>query len=221
MIRIFKRCAMALLAVSISLTAGCELAGVAVDRASGGPTVKAKYIPIPTDSMLVLVESYGLALDSGIEAEHMTLSLSQSLKDNKIAPILDGQKLERLKDIDPHEYHKMTIADVGRRLGAKQVLYINISRAEIVRPGGSGQVRGHMEATVKIVDSATGETRFPSDSSSEVVQITTNWIPDNENKSESDVRAQMADQMAEDVGKLFRDYHPDAEPMPTVNVDEH
>jgi hypothetical protein len=221
MMRIFNRCMLALLAVSISLVAGCELAGVAIDRAGGGSTIKAKYVPVPKDSMLVLVESYGLALDSGIEAEHLTLSLSKSLTDNKIAPVLNNEKLEHLKDVDPREYHKLTIADIGRRLGAKQVLYVNISRAEIVRPPGSGQVRGHMEATVKIVDSASAETRFPTDSSSEAVQITTTWIPDNANKTESDVRAQMADQMAEDISKLFHDYHPDDEPMPAVSVDEH
>ncbi|HEY1922843.1 MAG TPA: hypothetical protein VGG44_08750 [Tepidisphaeraceae bacterium] len=212
---------MLVLAVSISLAAGCELAGVAIDRASGGPTVKAKYVPVPTDSMLVLVESYGLALDSGIEAEHLTMSLGKALTDSKVAPILNNQKLERLKDIDPHEYHKMTIADIGRRLGVKQVLYVNITRADIMRPVGGGQVRGHMEATVKIVDSASAETRWPTDSASEAVQITTNWIPDNENKTESDVRAQMSDQMADDIGKLFHEYNLDAAPMPPVNIDEH
>jgi hypothetical protein len=31
----------------------------------------------------------------------------------------------------------------------------------------------------------------------------------------------MADQMAEDISKLFHDYHPDDEPMPAVSVDEH
>ncbi|MGD0464511.1 MAG: hypothetical protein ABSB74_18655 [Tepidisphaeraceae bacterium] len=219
MILLFKRCAALLLAGSVCLATGCEMAGVAIERASGGPTVKAKYVPAPKDSMLVLVESYGLALDSGIEAQHLTLSLSRSLTDNKIAPVLNGQQLERLKDADPREYHSMTIADIGRKLGARQILYVNISRAEIVKPAGSGQMRGHMEATVKIVDSASADTRWPTDSSSERVQITTNWIPDNANKTDSDVRAQMADQMAEDIGKLFHDYHPDAEPMPTVNVD--
>jgi hypothetical protein len=29
----------------------------------------------------------------------------------------------------------------------------------------------------------------------------------------------MADQMAEDISKLFHDYHPDQEPLPKVNVD--
>ena len=219
MIRVFKRCAAIFLAGSLCLTAGCELAGVAMDRASGGPTVKAKYIPAPHDPMLVLVESYGLALDSGIEEEHMTLSLSQTLTNNNIAMVLSGTRLERLKDSDPREYHKMTIADIGRKVGAKQILYVNISRAEITKPPGSGQMRGHMEATVKIVDSVTAETRWPTDSASETVQITTNWIPDNANKSDSDMRAKMADQMAEDIGKLFHDYYPDQEPMPKVNVD--
>jgi hypothetical protein len=219
MIRLFKQCAAVFLAASLCLAYGCETAGVLAERASGGPLVKAKYVPVPTDSMLVLVESYGLALDSGIEAEHMTLTLSKSLTDNKIAPLVNGQKLERLKDIDPHQYHGMSIADIGRRLGARQVLYVNITRSEIMKPPGSGQMRGHMEAIVKIVDSVSAENRWPTDSSSEQVQITTNWIPDDANKTDTDVRAQMADQMAEDVSKLFHDYHPVEEPMPKVNVD--
>ncbi len=219
MMRLFKRCAGVLLAGSLCFAAGCQAAGAALDRASGGPTVKAKYVPAPQDPMLVLVESYGLALDSGIEAEHMTLSLSQSLTDNKIAPLVDGQKLERLKDADPRKYGNMSIAEIGRRLGAKQILYVNISRSEIEKPAGSGQMRGNMDATVKIVDSASAATRWPTDSPYEIVQIQTNWIPDDANKTDSDVRAQMADQMAEDIGKLFHDYHPDQEPMPKVNMD--
>ena len=62
----------------------CQMIGVAADRALGGPTVKAKYVPEKNDPMLVFVESYGLVLDSGIESEHMTLSLQQVLEDNKM-----------------------------------------------------------------------------------------------------------------------------------------
>jgi hypothetical protein len=216
---LFKRCAAALLAASVCFTAGCQMIGVAADRASGGPTVKAKYVPEKNDPMLVFVESYGLVLDSGIESEHMTLSLQQALEDNKIAPLVNQQALEKLEDAHPQDYHKMTIADIGRKLGAKQVLYVNITRAEIAKPGGSGQMRGHMEALVKIVDSASADTRWPTDSPSEFVQITTGWIPDNANKTDSDVRAQMADQMADDIAKLFHEYHPEQPPMQKVNVE--
>jgi hypothetical protein len=98
-------------------------------------------------------------------------------------------------------------------------LYVNVWRSEVDRPPGSGQMRGHMDAVVKIVDSNTGDTRWPNDAPSEAVQITTAWIPDSAQKTENDLRAQMAEEMAADIGKLFHDYHPDQEPVDKMGVD--
>jgi hypothetical protein len=208
-----------MLAGAFGALAGCEIAGAVADRAVD-PTVNAKYVPNQKDSMLVLVESYNLALDSGIESQHMALTLGRSLRDDKIATTVDPQKLERLRDADPVRYRRMTIAEIGRRVGARQVLYVHIWRAEIVKPPGSGQMRGHLEAIVKIVDTATGDTRWPTDASSEAVQITTAWIPDASGTTDADLRARMADQMAQDIGRLFHDYHPDEqEPAPKINLD--
>jgi len=207
-----------MLAGAFCALAGCELAG-AVTEKTVAPTVNAKYVPNKKDSMLVLVESYNLSLDSGIESQHMALTLGRSLRDDKIATTVDQQNLERLRDADPVQYRKMSIAEIGRRVGARQVLYVHIWRAEIVKPPGSGQMRGHLEAVVKIVDTATGDTRWPTDASSEAVQITTEWIPDSSGTTDADLRARMADQMAQDIGRLFHDYHPDDEPMEKVNVD--
>jgi len=202
----------------LCLLGGCTILSVVSQRTVGNP-VDAKYVPKKTDSMLVLVESYGLALDSDIESQHMTLVLRRVLNDAKIAPLVDQQSLEQLKDLDPQKYAPMTIADIGRRVGARQVLYVNIWRSEIVKPAGSGQMRGHMDAVVKIVDADTGDTRWPMDAPSEDVQITTDWTVESQDKTESDLRAQMADEMAEDIGKLFHNYHTDQEPMEKVNVD--
>jgi hypothetical protein len=197
---------------------GCSILGVVSQRTEGTP-VDAKYVPKKTDSMLVLVESYGLALDSDIESQHMTLVLRRVMNEAKIAPLVDQQALEQLKDSDPQKYAPMTIADIGRHVGARQVLYVNIWRSEIVKPAGSGQMRGHMDAVVKIVDADTGDTRWPMDAPSEDVQITTDWTVESQDKTESDLRAQMADEMAEDIGKLFHGYHTDQEPMEKVNID--
>jgi hypothetical protein len=213
----FRIAGYALAAGAVWTLAGCQAVGVVADRANG-PTVSAKYVPNKNDTMLVLVESYGLSLDSGIETQHMTLVLRKMLDDARIASLVDQQALERLQD-NQRQYTPMTIAEIGRRLGARQVLYVNIWRAEIVKPAGSGQMRGHMDAIVKIVDSATGDTRWPSDAPSEAVQITTDWTPESADKTEDDLRAQMADQMADDIGKLFHDYHPDQEPIEKVNLD--
>jgi len=214
--RSFRR---VMLAGALGALAGCQIAGAVADRAVT-PTVNAKYVPNNKDSMLVLVESYNLSLDSGIESQHMALTLGRSLRDDKIATTVDQQKLERLRDADPDQYRKMTIAEIGRRVGARQVLYVHIGRDEIVKPPGSGQMRGHLEAIVKIVDSATGDTRWPTDTTSETVQITTDWIPDRSGTTDADLRARMADQMAQDIGRLFQDYHPDEEEPPSkINLD--
>jgi hypothetical protein len=215
---LYKALRNAVVISALSAIYGCSAAGVAIDR-TVGPTVSAKYVPSKTESMLVLVESYGLSLDSGIEAQHMTIVLNKSLTDQKIATMVDPQSLERLRDANPAQYKPLTIADIGRKVGARQVLYVNIWRSEIVKPAGSGQMRGQMEAVVKIVDTATGDTRWPSDAPSDTVQITTDWTPESAQKTENDLRAQMADQMAEDISKLFHDYHPDQEPMEKINID--
>ncbi|HEX4055595.1 MAG TPA: hypothetical protein VHX86_15125 [Tepidisphaeraceae bacterium] len=214
-----KRCTVVLLVCFVCAAAGCSLLSIASNKAGADTAVKAKYVPNKKDSMLVLVESYGLNLDSPIESEHMNLTLNKTLAYNNVAPIVDQQLLERLRDANSQAYHQMTIADIGRKLGAKQVLYVNITRAELEKPPGSGQVRGHMEALVKIVDSQSADTRWPTDSPSEFVQITTNWAPQTPKETDNDIRAQMSDQMAEDIGKLFYDSQIDQEEMPKVNVE--
>jgi hypothetical protein len=200
----------------IASLAGCELIGAGADKL-GDNTQKAKYVPNKKDTMLVLVESYGVSLDSDIEAQHLTLSLRKEIVNAKIAPLVDQQALEKLKDASPDQYAPMSIAEIGRKVGAGQILYVNIWRAEVDKPVGGGQLRGHMDAVVKIVDASTGDTRWPNESPSEAVQITTNWFPDNQ-KTDTDVRAQMADQMAQDIGQLFHDYHPpDQDETPEEN----
>jgi hypothetical protein len=195
---------------------GCEAAGILASDATGEPTVKAKYVPDKQASMLVLVESYGLAVDSEIESQHIALTLGRALTDEKVASIVDPQVLEKLRDSDPEKYNQMTIAEIGRKVGARQILYVDIQRDEVVKPPASGQMRGHIEAVIKVVDSATGNTRWPLDESSERVQYTSDWTPESASSTESDLRAKMADQMADDISKLFHDYQVD-QPLPDAD----
>jgi len=66
----------------------------------------------------------------------------------------------QLRDSNGDEYNKMTIDGIGRAAGAKQVLYVQITYADVEHPTGSDQARGIMTARVRIVDSDTGETRL-------------------------------------------------------------
>ena len=204
-----SRAARLLALLALLCLAGCDLAGAVVTETTGDATVKAKYTPDKNASMLVLVESYGLAVDSDIESQHMARTLGRALTDQKVATIVDQQALEKLRDADPAGYNKLTIADIGRKVGARQVLYVDIQRDEIEKPPGSGQMRGQIEAVIKIVDSASGDTRWPKNESSEAVRYTSDWVPESDTSTDTDLRAQMADRMAQDISKLFHDYKVD------------
>src|ERR1700677_5050930 len=99
-----SRAARLLALLSLFALTGCDLAGAVVAESTGDATVKAKYTPDKNASMLVLVESYGLAVDSDIESQHIALTLGRALADEKVANILDQQTLETLRDADPDGY---------------------------------------------------------------------------------------------------------------------
>jgi hypothetical protein len=69
-----------------------------------------------------------------------------------------------------------------------------------------------MAAKVRIVDSDTGETRWPAGSrTGVVVQIETDWSR-NDSSSHVKIHDEMADELADAIGKLFRAYVPDRPP---------
>src|SRR5579862_7685465 len=112
--------------ISVALLAcgGCEIVGAVLSKTTGPDSVDAEYVP-PQEPMLVLVESWGNAGSVGADSERLSAALVKELKDNKVAPLVDPNKLESLRDADSGTAN-MPITDLGRKLGAKQVLYVNV-----------------------------------------------------------------------------------------------
>ncbi|MGA3066590.1 MAG: hypothetical protein ABSF29_07060 [Tepidisphaeraceae bacterium] len=199
-----------ILLTSLLAIGGCSAAGLVAYGASGTPKIKAKYVPAKV-STLVLVESYGSAGDATLDADQLGYALVRELKDHQVAQILDPQLLEKLREQDQEKYDKMTIDGIGRALGAKQVIYVNVLQAEIDAPTGSGSARGSITAVVRVVDAASGETRYPLDSrDGALLQIKTPWLhSDSPLPTRPDVHQDMVARMADDIGKLFYDWTPD------------
>jgi hypothetical protein len=185
--------------------------GIVAAKSNGPEEVPAQYVPAK-DSMLVLAESYGAAPSAGIDTQYLGFALTKNLREHEIAPTIDPGVLTQLRDANGDQYNKMTIDGIGRAVGAKQVLYVHITNAQVVQPNGGDQVRGAMAAKVRIVDSDTGETRWPAGSrTGVVVQIETDWSR-NDSSSHVKIHDEMADELADAIGKLFRAYVPDRPP---------
>ncbi|MDP9174023.1 MAG: hypothetical protein M3O30_09180 [Planctomycetota bacterium] len=189
---------------------GCGIVGALAYQANGPGKVEARYVP-PQDPMLVLVESWHNSGEVEADAANLSVALMRELKENKVAPVVGADQLERIRDSNPDAYGKMTTDAIGRAVGAKQVLYVDVRQSGVVIPPGSNTMRGEMTARVRIVDALTGETRWPLDSKNgELVNMKTDWTTSDKG-TEASVRNEMADAMAEGIGKLFHSYTPKSE----------
>jgi hypothetical protein len=200
----------------LSSISGCGVASIGAYALGIDSDVKPKYVPAK-EPLLVMVENTG-SDDAGDDASHVQLALAKSLDDNKVAPLVDPQKLELLKDAHPTDFHKMPIDAVGRAVGAKQVLYVNLTQSKIEDPNGGATINGEMIAKVLIVDTQTGETRWPVDEhDGELVKVE---IPLKQASSDADVlkmRRDLGDKLADQISKLFHTYPENEEKLDSDN----
>jgi hypothetical protein len=184
---------------------GCGIASIGANALGVDSTVKPKYVPAK-EPLLVMVENTG-SDEAGDDASHVQLALAKSLDDNKVAPMIDQQKLEQLRDSHPADFHKMPIDAVGRAVGAKQVLYVNLTESKIDDPNGGATINGEMIAKVLIVDAQTGETRWPADEhDGDLIKVE---IPLKQSNSDADIlkmRRDLGDKLADQISKLFHPY---------------
>lgn len=166
-----------LLAVALSalliLPAGCNVvgAGAVVAARVFGPAAIDPVYTLGPEPVLVLVENYrnpvGALSDSEEVTQFIVEQLRENLKVDKDKParinVIDPEKLIELQNARPSEYGKMKIPQVGKALGAKQVLYVDLQVSGVDITPGSELLRGRFNAVVKVVDVATGQSRWPND----------------------------------------------------------
>jgi hypothetical protein len=201
---------MAVVALGFALLAGgCEDLGLATYLAHGPAPVEPQYVPYK-EPMLVLVECYGSTGSVNVDVARLSSSLVKELQDNKVAPIIDPNKLVQFRDKDPEGYSKMGITDIGRKLGARQVLYVNVTYADLDVPGDTPMIRGTISATVRIVDADSALTRWPaSPQDGMVVNAKSPWIRTDESNAQTDAHNQMTDTLATRIGNLFHEWQPE------------
>ncbi len=193
--------------LALTLNSGCQLLSAVLFKTKGANAVPAQYT-LPKQPTLVFVESYNHVLSNGFDPEQLNYALVKTFKENDLAPTIDPQKLEKLRDTAGDAYRNMTIASIGRNVGAKQIVYVNITRAEIDRPSGGGAAHGIVGAQVKVIDASTAETLWPSGADmGQPVVVPTEWVRDS-NDAENKVRSDMAVMTADTIGKLFYAWTP-------------
>jgi hypothetical protein len=189
----------------LAVAAGCNVIGVFGYAAGGVMKVPAEY-KLQNRPTLVLVENYENPDLYALPADRLERGVTDELTENKAAKLISPDKVDDIKSSDPADYHKMDIPALGRAVGAKQVVYVNLVYFTVDAPVGGDRFVGKAEAHVKVVDSETGHTLWPADSSNgRVIKLETKPEQEVDATKLALVEDQLCHTMTQKIARLFRD----------------
>jgi hypothetical protein len=195
------------------LLPGCSIIGAVADKAVGSMPQPAIYVPDKTQSMVVVAENYSNPADSDVETEQLARFIYTTLCDNKVSPQIDPALVIDLRSQDPQKFHAMTVPQIGRAVGAKQVLYVNITQESLSEPIGGEMVHGECTARVKVIDASNGQIRWPPEQAQgfPITVQTPDMKPSGQSgdSDEAIVREALQRDIAEKISRLFYAHEPD------------
>jgi Peptidoglycan-synthase activator LpoB len=200
-----------LLICALAGAGGCMTTAGALMYGINGPANNpATYVP-PKDPTVVVVENYRNPTAGEFDADQIAEEVTQDLKEHNTVPMIDPDKLQALRDEDESKYATMKIQDLGKAVGAKQVIYVDLVGSGIETDPSQRSLHGHASVRVKVVDVSTGETRWPAGASEGYplqVEIPYN---DADPRIAATMESQMISKLADEIGNLFHEWKPETE----------
>jgi hypothetical protein len=206
--RILSYVALCTLHSALLLTAGCEAIGAVLHPLVGELPVDAQYIPkeVPT---LVFVENYRSPDEAQLDGDQIAHAVTDELKHATKLEMIDPDKLAPLREEDPTKFRAMTCQSVGRAVGAKQVIYIDLLESGVTGDISQSVVHANAVAQVKVIDVETGNTLWPADASHGTeMKAEADYDPNDNNKAQS-MRTEMLASLSSRISKLFHRWKPD------------
>jgi hypothetical protein len=188
---------------------GCMVVGAVAYKLSPPPKIQAVY-KLPSAKTLVLVENFRNPGVSDQDAERLGREISDQFKKHKIAPVVDPDKLFEYRSDKGSAFDQMTIAAIGRAMGANQVLYV-----DIVDFGGDWTLASDMlhpkaDIRVRVVDVKTGNTVWPAEAARGYpMNIELQYATIKDTATAMDEQEAICQSTADHVAKLFYTHEED------------
>lgn len=189
--------------------AGCMVPSAILYKTVGPPPIPARYAPKKDQPLLVLVENVHSGGQAMPEADELARVVADDLKANDVAPVVDTALLHELRDRNAIAFSKMSISEVGRRLGAKQIVYVNVNELNIINPPGSEMVAAKVGATVKVVDVETARTVWPETGAGEPYDYESRLTRVTDRSTRSAVNRQVLRETGVQIARWFYNYKPE------------
>ena len=195
-IKVFFVCLLALCA------AGCNIMGAVADKVSGGEKREAMYL-LANAPTVVIAENWQNPTATALDAEQVARSVTENLRSHNTTTVIDPTAVMDLRS-QRADFHKLSIAQIGKAVGAYQIIYINMTDTALMEAQGSDALHGKSTARVKVIDVATGEVLFPSDAAEGYpIAIRTPMVRAHGEDEEAALRQQLLEATANRISQLF------------------
>lgn len=201
------------------LATGCAAVGVIASAVTPPPEVKAQYEPAKVETLVLIDPAPGVSNPAAVslDADRLARMLSKDLVEHKAVPsVVDNDKLVLLRDSQLDGFRKLSVADIARKLGAEQVIYVELDAIGIGFAQGSDVMKGVAGARVRVVDARTAMVTFPTgEGRGESVGFETEMRRTSDKATAASVRAETLQGLSDRIAKLFYTYRME-EPTPSM-----
>lgn len=182
---------------------GCNILGFAADKTTSGVTYTNAEYTLAKEPMVVIAENWRNPTGTAIDTEEIEREVSENLNAQNIGPQIDPTAVIDLKSSRP-DFGSLSIAQIGKLVGAKQVIYVNITNTSLVGAIGSDSLKGKATARVKVIDVETGAARWPIEPADGYpISISVPDAAAHDEQQESDLRDKLLAAAADRISKLF------------------
>jgi hypothetical protein len=181
---------------------GCNVVGAIAAKVGPEPTIPAQFTPAQTPAV-VLVENFSNPASLRLEADGIARHLTEELTLHNAAPMVEQGAVDALRQKSSTAYRQMPLDAIGRAVGAKQIIYVDLERFDMTQAIASEMIGGQAEARVRVVDD-TGAILWPIDSAGGYpVSVKLTAQPVAANTGDTLVRRQLHAALADKIAKLF------------------
>ncbi len=203
-------CGVAIGLMLLLMSGGCAMTGAALYKVTGPPDIPAKHelAKVPT---LLLVENYRHQSSVNAQAETLARQLADDLQANKLGPIISLDEVQALRDAHPKEFPTMSMVELAKELGAKQIVYVQLHSADVSPLAGGTGYAGSATATVKVVDGTTGQTVWPIEQAEGYGVTAQTKMGGKHYPTAADVRNMLYADLTVQISQLFHKWKPEYE----------
>ncbi len=198
----------ALLMSIVLCASGCAPAAWFASQFGPEKNVAAKYQPSKGKTILVLVDDMLSPVDYEPVKMHLTEMLNKQLMTNKVAvSTVPYTRIGELIAATP-EFNALSVSEVGSKLDADIVLYVQIDEFGLRDPSASEELwKGRLQVTVRMTDVHDGRL-WPKDKPAGhmVPAAKTRTVSDNSPTRAETISNALATETADRIAKYFYDH---------------